>query len=158
MGFAAEVNRKANQFRHLRVSALYAALTVVTVFTYTPLSFTITYDGHERHCYSWLIAVGNTWSCGRGMALVPTARPDDGVLDACVVNGMGKLELLSAFPRVFRGTHIYHTGVETFRGREITVRADSPCEIYADGERIGPLPVTLRAVPQALSVMVPKNL
>jgi len=157
MGFATEVNRKANQFRRLRVGALYTVLTVTTVFTTEPLFFTVTCDGHERHCYSWLIAVGNTWSCGRGMALVPAARPDDGLLDVCIVNGMGKLELLSVFPRVFRGTHIYHTGVETLRGREITVRADSPCEIYADGERIGPLPVVLKAVPQALSVMVPMS-
>jgi diacylglycerol kinase (ATP) len=155
MGFATEVNRKANQFRRLRVSALYTVLTVTTIFTTEPRFFTVTCDGHERHCYSWLIAVGNTWSCGRGMALVPAARPDDGLLDACIVNGMGKLELLSVFPRVFRGTHIYHTGIETLRGREITVRAEGPCEIYADGERIGSLPVVLRAVPQALSVMVP---
>jgi diacylglycerol kinase (ATP) len=156
MGLAAEVNRKANQFRRLRVSALYTVLTVTTVFTDKPLVFTVTYDGHERRCYSWLIAVGNTWSCARGMALVPGARPDDGMLDACIVNGMGKLELLYTFPRVFRGTHIYHTGIETLRGREIAIRADGPCEIYADGERIGPLPVVLRAVPQALSVMVPE--
>jgi len=155
MGFAAEVNRRANQFRRLRVNALYTILTVTTLFTYEPLLFTITYDGHERRCYSWLIAVGNTWSCARGMALVPAARPDDGVLDACVVNGMGKLELLYMFPRVFRGTHIYHTGVDTLRGREISVQADRPCDIYADGERIGPLPVVLKAVPQALSVMMP---
>ncbi len=154
IGFATEVNRKANEFRRLRVGALYTVLTVTTVFTTAPLSFTVIYDGHERHCYSWLIAVGNTWSCGRGMALVPTARPDDGLLDACIVNGMGKLELLSVFPRVFRGTHIYHTGIETLRGREITVRAESPCDIYADGERIGSLPVVLKAVPQALSVIV----
>jgi diacylglycerol kinase (ATP) len=156
MGFAAEVNRKANQFRRLRVNALYTMLTVATVFTDDPLFFTVTYDGYERRCYSWLIAVGNTWSCARGMALVPGARPDDGLLDACIINGMGKLELLYIFPRVFRGRHIYHTGIETLRGREITVRADSPCEIYADGERIGPLPVVLKAVPQALSVMVPR--
>jgi len=155
MGFAAEVNRKANRFRRLRASTLYTALTVTTVFTDRPLLFTVTYDGRERRCYSWLIAVGNTWSCARGMALVPGARPDDGLLDACIVNGMGKLELLYVFPQVFRGTHIYHTGIETLRGQEITVRADSPCEIYADGERIGPLPVVLKAVPQALNVMAP---
>jgi diacylglycerol kinase (ATP) len=156
MGFAAEVNRRANRFQRLRISALYTVLTVATVFAYKPLPFTVTYDGHERRCYSWGIAIANTWSCARGMALVPAARPDDGLLDACIVNGIGKVELLYTFPRVFRGTHIYHTGIETLRGREIAVSADGPCEIYADGERIGPLPVVLRAVPQALSVMVPR--
>lgn len=156
MGFAAQVNRRANQLQRFRVNALYTVLTVASVFLETPVAFTVHYDGQTRRCFSWLIAVANTWSCARGMALVPAARPDDGLLDACLVNGMGKWELLYVFPRVFHGRHIYHTGIETLRGREITISADSPCEIYADGERLGLLPAVLKAVPQALSVMVPK--
>jgi len=155
MGLAAQVNRLANQFQRFRVSALYTVLTVTSVFLDTPLAFTVRYDGQTRRCFSWMIAVANTWSCARGMALVPAARPDDGLLDVCLVNGMGKWELLYVFPRVFSGRHIYHTGIETLRGREITISADSPCEIYADGERLGPLPAVLKAVPQALQVMIP---
>jgi diacylglycerol kinase (ATP) len=155
MGLAAQVNRRANRFQRLRVNALYSALTVASVLLDTPQSFTLQYDGQTRRCYSWLIAVANTWSCARGMVLVPAARADDGVLDACIVNGMGKVELLYTFPRVFRGRHIYHTGIETLRGRSITISADGSCELYADGEYIGPLPVVLTAVPQALNVVVP---
>lgn len=153
LGFGAEVNRRANQFRRLRVNALYTLLTVATAFTYKPLKFSVHYDGHERCCFSWMIAVGNTWSSARGMALVPAARPDDGVLDACIINGMGACELLYTFPRVFKGRHIYSTGIETIRGREIRISAIEPCEIYADGERIGSLPVVFKSVPQALRVM-----
>ncbi len=156
MGLAAEVNRKANTFIKLRVNALYSLLTVATIFTDQPQPFTVTYEGRERRCYSWMIAVGNTWSSARGMALVPAARPDDEQLDACIVNGMGKFELLlCVFPKVFRGRHVYHTGVDTICGREMTIQSDRRCDIYADGERIGRLPVTLKAVPQALSVLVP---
>lgn len=155
MGLAAQVNRRANRFQRVRVSALYSVLTVASVLLDTPQSFTLQYDGQTRHCYSWLIAVANTWSCARGMALVPAARADDGVLDACIVNGMGKVELLYTFPRVFRGRHIYHTGIDTLRGRTMTISADSACELYADGERIGPLPAVFNAVPQALKVVVP---
>lgn len=153
LGFGAEVNRRANQFRRFRVNALYTLLTIVTAFTYKPLKFSVTYDGRERRCFSWMIAVGNTWSSARGMALVPAARPDDGVLDACIINGMGACELLYTFPRVFKGRHIYSTGIETIRGREMRISADGPCDIYADGERIGSLPVVLKAVPQGLRVM-----
>lgn len=155
VGLAAQVNRRANRFPRLRVNALYSAVTVASVLLDTPQSFTLQYDGQTRHCYSWLIAVANTWSCARGMALVPAARADDGVLDACIVNGMGKMELLYTFPRVFRGRHIYHTGIETVRGRTMTISADTACELYADGEQIGRLPAVLTAVPQALNVMVP---
>ena len=155
MGLAAEVNRRANQFKRFRVNALYTVVTIGSVFLDHPIKFTIQYDGQIRQCYSWLIAVGNTWSSARGMALVPAARPDDGMLDACIVNGMGKLELLYTFPRVFAGRHIYSTGIDTLRGREITIHAETPCELFADGEHIGALPMTLRAVPQALKVVLP---
>jgi YegS/Rv2252/BmrU family lipid kinase len=154
LGLAAEVNRRANQFKRFRVSALYTALTVASVFLDHPAKFTVQYDGHTRHCYSWLMAIANTWSSARGMALVPAARPDDGMLDMCLVNGMGKWELLWTFPRVFAGRHIYSTGIETLRAREITISAESPGELFADGEYIGPLPMTLRAIPQALKVML----
>jgi len=155
LGLAAEVNRRANRFKRFRVNALYTAVTVASVFLDHPIKFTIQYDGQTRHCYSWLIAIGNTWSSARGMALVPAARPDDGMLDACIVNGMGKIELLYTFPRVFAGRHIYSTGIDTLRGREITISAESPCALFADGEYVGPLPMTLRAVPQALRVRMP---
>lgn len=156
VGLAAEINRRANRFTRLRVNALYSLLTVATIFTENPLPFTLTYDGRERRCSSWMIAVGNTWSSARGMALVPAARTNDALLDACIINGMGKLELLlSVFPKVFSGRHVYHTGVDTLRGREMTIRSDLPGDLYADGERIGPLPVTLKAIPRALDVLVP---
>jgi len=155
IGLAAEINRRANRFKHFRVNALYTAVTVASVFLDRPLRFTIQYDGRTRHCYSWLIAIGNTWSSARGMALVPAARPDDGMLDACIVNGMGKWELLYTFPRVFAGKHIYSTGIDTLRGHKIIISAETPCELFADGEYVGALPMTLRAVPQALNVALP---
>lgn len=158
VGLAAEINRRANRFKRLRVNALYSLLTVATIFTDKPLAFSLTYDSQERRCCSWMIAVGNTWSSARGMALVPAARTDDALLDACIINGMGKWELLlSVFPKVFSGRHLYHTGVDTIRGREITIGSDLPGDVYADGERIGPLPVTLKAIPQALEVLLPEH-
>ncbi len=156
VGLAAEINRRSNLMGRFRFNAVYSALTVLSVFLSAPRTFTIRCDSHEQRCYSWLIAVGNSWSSGRGMQLVPGARVDDGVLDACVVHGMGKWELLlRAFPRVFSGTHIYLTGIESLRGREMVIRSETPGDIYADGERLGSLPVTLRAIPQALSVIRP---
>ena len=156
VGLAAEINRRSILMGRFRFSAVYSVLTVVSVFLSSPQTFTLICDGHEQCCYSWLIAVGNSWSSGRGMRLVPGARVDDGILDACVVHGMGKWELLlRAFPRVFSGTHVYLTGIESLRGREMVIRSETPGDIYADGERLGPLPVTVRAIPQAVSVIRP---
>ncbi len=156
IGLAAEINRRSTLMGRFRFSGVYSVLTVISVFLSSPQPFTLICDGHEQRCYSWLIAVGNSWSSGRGMQLVPGARVDDGLLDACVVHGMGRWELLlRAFPRVFSGSHVSLTGIESLRGREMSIRSETPGAIYADGERLGPLPVTLRAIPQALSVIRP---
>jgi diacylglycerol kinase (ATP) len=155
IGLAAEVNRRANRLSRLRLPKIYAVTTLVTVFAYKPRRFTMATNGRKSCYYSWMVAVGNTWSCAGGMALLPAARPDDGLLDVCVVGGLNRGQLLLAFPRVFFGSHVYHKGVETARVREMTVQADSPCSIYADGEQVGELPVTLSVVPQALKVIVP---
>ena len=156
IGLAAEINRRSNRIGRLRFNAVYPVLTVISVFLSAPQTFSLICDGHEQRCYSWLIAVGNGWSSGRGMRLVPGARVDDGVLNVCIAHGMEKWELLlRAFPRVFRGTHVYLTGVESLRGREMVIRSEAPGDIYADGERIGPLPVTVRAIPRALAVIRP---
>jgi diacylglycerol kinase family enzyme len=45
------------------------------------------------------------------------------------------------------------------RGREVVIEsldASVPIELYGSGERIGPLPARLEAVPGALRVMVPR--
>lgn len=155
IGFAAEVNRRANQLSWFPFPGIYTVTTLATIFTYKPLCFTVSADGRESCYYGWMMAAGNTWSCAAGMALLPAARPDDGLLDVCVVEGIGRGQLLFAFPRVFLGSHVYHKGVETVRVREMTMQADSPCDIYADGERVGALPATLSVVPRALKVIVP---
>jgi diacylglycerol kinase (ATP) len=156
-GLAAEVNRRANQLSWLPLPGIYMITTLATIFAYQPLRFTVSADGHESCYYGWMMAAGNTWSCAAGMALLPAAQPDDGLLDVCIVEGIGRGQLLFAFPRVFLGSHVYHKGVETVRVREMTVQADSPCDVYADGERVGSLPVTLSVVPHALKVIVPKS-
>ncbi len=154
-GFAAEVNRRANRLSRLSLPQIYTLTTLATVFSYRPRHFALSLEGKERHYYGWMVAVGNTWSCAAGMALLPAACPDDGLLDICVVQGINRVQLLLAFPRVFLGSHVYHKGVASLRAREVTLNADPPCEVYADGERLGTLPLTLSVWPRALGVRVP---
>jgi diacylglycerol kinase (ATP) len=60
---------------------------------------------------------------------------------------------LRVFPRVFAGTHVRHPAVEVLRGRR--VRLEAPGIVaYADGERVGPLPLDCEVVPAALRVLV----
>jgi diacylglycerol kinase family enzyme len=45
--------------------------------------------------------------------------------------------------------------VHVLRGAEVRVDADRPFVVYADGDPIGELPMTFRALPGALRVLLP---
>jgi diacylglycerol kinase family enzyme len=45
--------------------------------------------------------------------------------------------------------------LQRWQAREVTLAADPPLTVQGDGELIGQTPVTARAVPQAVRVLVP---
>jgi diacylglycerol kinase family enzyme len=57
---------------------------------------------------------------------------------------------------VFKGEHVKQPNVKVLRAQEVAIRADRPFTMYADGDPIGELPVTVRALPRAVKVMVPR--
>jgi diacylglycerol kinase (ATP) len=94
------------------------------------------------------------------MQVTPGAELDDGQLDVCVVGAVSRFEFLRSFPRVFRGTHVSHPAVDMHRGKVVelaSLGASPAVELYGAGERIGPLPARLEAVPGELQVVVPET-
>jgi diacylglycerol kinase (ATP) len=75
----------------------------------------------------------------------------------CVVGPVSPIDFLRTFPSVFRGTHVRHPLVSTRRATRVALesRDRRGAELWASGERAGPLPATLVAAPAALAVMVP---
>ena len=69
-----------------------------------------------------------------------------------VLHPVSKLEFLKVFPRVFKGTHVTHPAVEIVRSKSIEIRADAVA--YADGERIGELPISANCIPEAMSTWI----
>ncbi len=158
-GFDAEANRWANTVTRLSGTTLYVAAVLRTLAVYQPHPFTVTVDGRAVDIDAWLVAVGNGPAYAGGMRITPNAELDDGLLDVTVVGRLGRLSFLRAFPRVFKGTHVTHPAVTTFRGEHVTIASrdpSAPMDVYADGERVGPLPATMHAAPAALTVRVPR--
>ena len=158
-GFDAEANRWANGITRISGTTLYVVAVVRTLAVYHPQRFRLTLDdGEPRDIQAWLLAFANGTSYAGGMRIAPRARLDDGALDITLVGPVSRPEFLRTFPRVFRGTHITHPAVTCLRSTTITVESlelDSAMEIYASGERVGPLPARLEAVPAALRVLAP---
>ena len=116
------------------------------------MSDTLELDGVSRGFEGTLVAVGNCASYGGGMRIVPAADPADGLLDVLTAEPLGRLALARLKPRLRRGTHVTDPRVSTFRARQIRVYAEGIVG-YADGERIGPLPLDVTCVPGAVRLL-----
>jgi diacylglycerol kinase (ATP) len=122
--------------------------------SFRPVPFRLTLDGNEVvEREAMLVAVANTRSYGAGMRVCPDARPDDGLLDVVMIGAVSKGEFLRVFPGVYRGRHVTHPAVSTWRVRGVRVEAED-LVAYADGERVGAVPVDCEVRPGALRVIV----
>jgi diacylglycerol kinase (ATP) len=154
-GFDSEVNETANAMTvRLGSTGTYVLAVLRTLKTFTPARYEITVDAETLTLSAMLAIVGNSVSYGGGMRVLPTASITDGLLDVCIVEELSRGAFLRAFPRVFRGTHVSHPKVRMLRGRTVTVEADRRIQVYADGERVGPLPAIFEIEPGALRAVV----
>jgi diacylglycerol kinase (ATP) len=151
-GFDAVVNERANRMSWPRGQMRYNLATLAELRTFQPLSYILELDGNVIHTSAMLVAIGNGPSFGGGLRIAEGALLDDGLLDVVVIKPMGKLELIRTYPKLFKGTHVTHPQYEHHRARRVTVAA-SGIVGYADGERFGPLPITIECVPQSLKVL-----
>ncbi len=110
-------------------------------------------DGNEdiRVCS---VVIANGAYFGSGMKVAPEADVSDGLFEVIVVGDIGKWELLQAFPRIYRGTHVTHPKVRMMRATQVKIESPDRVLIQADGELLGEAPATLRILPSALCIAV----
>ena len=154
LGFDSDANRIANESR-LRGNAVYLYAALRALASWRHAHFEVTVDG-ERHAFSgYTVAVANSKAYGGGMMLVPHARLDDRRLDVLMVHEHSRLRWLASLPRVFRGAHVGDPRAEFSTGQVVEVRADRPFTVYADGDPIGELPVTVRVGERQVRIVAP---
>ena len=147
-GFDSLVNERANRMRFIRGQIKYTISILLELPFFKPRTYRFSVDSLEFTTKAMLIAIANSPSYGGGMLVAPDARFDDGSFDVVILGPVSKLEFLKVFPKVFTGRHITHPAVKVMRGRAIKVEADAVA--YADGERIGELPITAEVASGAL--------
>ena len=153
-GFDSLVNERANAMRWPRGQMRYNLATLAELRVFRPLPYTLELDGEVRHVEAMLVAVGNGPSFGGGLRITHGASIDDGLLDVVIIKTMSKPDLLRTYPKLFTGGHTRHRQYERHLVRTVTVAAPG-IVAYADGERIGALPLTVEVAPRALKVLVP---
>ncbi|MEH0111226.1 diacylglycerol kinase family protein [Tersicoccus sp. MR15.9] len=150
-GFDARVNERANRMRWPSGRSRYVVALLAELTRLRPAAYALELDGKPWETPAVLVSIGNGVSLGGGMRITPDAQLDDGLLDVMVVAPLGRLALLRIFPRVFSGTHVTDPRVTIRRASRVRIDAQN-IVAFADGERIGPLPVEVTVVPGALRV------
>jgi diacylglycerol kinase (ATP) len=159
-GFDAVVNERANGWSGRswwpQGSARYTLAVLRELPSFRQRDYTLELDGVRVETPALLVAVANVPAYGGGMRIAPAARPDDGLLEVVVAGPIGRAEFVRVFPRVFSGRHVDHPRVHVHRAARVRVEVVGDRDRivgYADGERIGPLPLTCEVVPGALRLL-----
>jgi len=155
VGFDSECNRLANETHWLRGNLVYAYSMVRTLIGWKSARFTIAAGGERRRITGYFVAVANNSVYGGGMYIAPEAKIDDGEFDVVAIEEVGKLRFLRGLRDVLRGTHLGKEEVSAFRAARLELDASRPFPVYADGDHLTDLPVSLRILPRCLSVLVP---
>lgn len=165
-GFDARVTLRANGMRWPKGSLRYtvAALTEISGRFTVPYRIELSgvvpgaLDNPDADTIietdAVMVAVGNTRTYGGGMPVCPDAVMDDGLLDLTVVGPVSRLDMFRLLPVLSAGRRIDHPKSKQYRVAQVTLIAPG-APATADGEPAGTLPVTLRAVPSALTLLVP---
>jgi YegS/Rv2252/BmrU family lipid kinase len=154
-GFDSDANRIANEATWLRGNLVYVYAALRALAAWKPARFTLALDGVPRELEGWSVVAANSKAYGGGMYIAPDAALDDGLLDVVTCGAISKPGFLRQLPRVFRGRHVDHPNFTVARAHEVTIAADRPFTVYADGDPIGDLPVTVRSLPAAVQVIAP---
>jgi diacylglycerol kinase (ATP) len=156
VGFDAEVTRCAAEAPARRGGLLdYLEAVVRVARRFEPPAIRVLWEGGLLEGPRTLVALANVPRYGGGFRVAPGADPSDGLLDLVAVDPLSRLRLLSLVPTAIRGTHLGKPWVVHRRVRELRLESEAPLESWADGEYLGRLPLEVRVLPAAVTVLLP---
>jgi YegS/Rv2252/BmrU family lipid kinase len=118
--------------------------------------FHVVIDGETFNFDASKLYVVNAAKTGMGISVTGNvSKPDDGLLDLFIIDDKNLKTLAAAAERV---VHINTETAQSFikQGKEISIDTDPDQPVWTDGEYTGRTPITLRIVPGALRVVVPR--
>ncbi|WP_315097625.1 diacylglycerol kinase family protein [uncultured Cellulomonas sp.] len=157
-GFDAAINARANEMVWPKGAGRYVRALVAELGGFRPYGYRVTLDDLVWESPGTLVAVANTPWFGGGFKIAPDAEVDDGLLDVVLAGPFTRTGVLKIFPGIPQGRHVGHPAVHIHRSRSVLIEplvehGPVPPVAFADGERVGPLPLRVTADPGALSVL-----
>jgi diacylglycerol kinase (ATP) len=156
-GIDAAVNARANTLKWPGGTGRYVRSLMTELRTFKPYGYRITLDDDAWEATGSLVAVANGGLFGGGMRIAPDSLMDDGLLDVVIAGPLSRRELLGIFPKVYSGAHVRHPACTVLRSRKVLIEhshvGPTPPAAFADGERLGPLPLRVEVRPGAVRLL-----
>lgn len=134
-GFTAETSANVTSDMKQAIGPLaYLIGGARAVLAHEPVAARVETEDRVIEADLQLFAVCNGAYIGGGHQLAPTARPDDGLMEVCLVRATSTLDFLTLLPRLSSGGHVDDEDVSYFRTREVSMTFARTIPVNTDGE------------------------
>lgn len=154
VGFTAEMTKGAEREEKNRLGNLAYFLSAFRALPEAkPALYKLQLDDKTEEVEGMICVVANSGSLGLpGVSFTPLMNVSDGMLDVIVIQAVNLGSLLSvAASAAGLAQPLHH-----WQAKQVTVTADPAQNVECDGEIIEPTPFTVKILPQAIRVIVPK--
>ena len=155
LGFESMVVRRTNiqKEKGRTGKTIYFYNLLASLLSYKNTRAEVYLDGRRIESNIFSMNVGNGRYCGGGMRQTPDARPDDGIFDVTIINGMGKLEIIKNLKILYDGTILSHPKIEGYKCKNIKVTSDLTIYAESDGESLGHTPLEFSIIPSGINIV-----
>ena len=153
VGLIADILQLTNERLKFLGAAGYSLAVLIRLVRGMDNRISIEADGRKLEVVDSALVVSNSKYTGGKMKIAPPADPSDGRADLVLFNGVNRREIISIFKGVFSGEHMAHPKVDTLQAASISVVADPPLRLMADGELLGHTPLRVRVLPAELVIL-----
>jgi YegS/Rv2252/BmrU family lipid kinase len=155
VGLSAEAFAKAQQIDKRRWGAAFGLLRLLLRRERTHIELDV--DGEHSRTRALALTIANLPYTGMGIELAPGARPDDGLLDIVIYEGLSALWLARYMAATFGGRGDPPQRFRTLRARDVRVETHRRLAVRYDAFDGGVTPIEVRARPGELRVLAPAD-
>ena len=155
VGIDSVSNTAINDNRRLPGLLVYRLAPLGTILRWSAPTFTVECDGQASTLAAHSVVVANSGAYGHGLKIVPSAEPDDGLLDVMTVADGPRRKIVTFMSQAKDGSHVGSDSVTVRRARTVTISADRAVPVFADGDYLAEMPISIGVRPGALKLLMP---
>jgi len=164
VGLTGDINDRAMTIKAAKVPLLrgilvYLVAALASLFRYRMQKVRMVTGEQSYEGTMLILAVHGGPTTGGGFALTPAAVPDDGLLDACLVEEVGPFGRLMRLAAAMKGALGTKKGTHELQAQWLELHFEEPLPAHLDGNSVTLEPPLARfeVLPGALKVVVPES-